>query len=491
MRHTLLYCIVLYIILLSLLYTIMAPLSHACRVLLIWGVVLHSVAATNDHHAGLGLPSHTRPILEYEIEHTSQRKKPCHRMGESMGGSDDDCETCQQVVLDLENRLNDPQLQDSVVDFVLANVCPLLPEDASRTCIQEARVVVAQIAASIQQSFDPKGVCKSMGLCGVSPLLDGMKGTHVLSKPWFCHGLDCPYFDIVESNDEYEIRRYKHGVWASTVVETYAYAVASPMGFRRLFDYIDEGNALGVKIPMTSPVKIRMEPSCGVFCKQNFTVSFYMPKKWQDEPPAPLDSRIFIERTKAMTVYVKSSSGYKIDDLSVASMAKSLAATLDEHGKAYDANTFVMAGYDPPFRLKHRHNEIWLTATDDITPMHEDDDGMVPSWNAVSVFDDIVDQLKRLAALPPFQESPESCDTCIDVIQQIATIIQEPENQKEVLEYLKQGCVAASTLQETCEDFVDDFGSILIVSIAAALVPDDVCTTMGYCSQRQELVRPF
>lgn len=407
--------------------------------------------------------------------------------GNIRGG--DECETCKQVVADVENHLNDPELQDSVVDFVLMNVCPLFPGDTARTCAQEARVVVAQIAASIQQSFDPERVCTSMGVCGVTGnrkmkemQMDRNANEDVVGKPWFCHGLDCPYFDILESNEDFETRRYKHGVWASTVVETYLYAVASPMGFRRLFNYIDEGNALGVKIPMTSPVRIQVEPSCGVFCKQNFTVSFYMPKAWQDNPPAPLDPQIFIEKTKAMTVYVKAFGGYKVDDMSVANMAKSLAEDLDKHGKAYDGDSFVMAGYDPPFRFKHRHNEIWMTASDASSTRAGD----------VPVVEEIIEQVKRLAAFPLFQESPGSCDTCIDVIQEIATIIQDPENQREVIEYMKEGCSAAPSLQETCEEFVDDFGSFLIISIAAALVPDDICTSMGYCNhEAAQSVRPF
>lgn len=403
-------------------------------------------------------------------------REPTH---EKLSGQEDECETCKQVVADLENYLNDPELQDSVVDFVLVNVCPLLPADASRTCTQEARVVVAQIAASIQQSFDPETVCTSMGVCGAGSATTGVSWLQMLGKPWFCHGLDCPFFDIIDSNDDFETRRYRSGVWASTVVETYLYAVASPMGFRRLFDYIDEGNALGVKIPMTSPVRIQVEPSCGVFCKQNFTVSFYMPKKWQDNPPAPLDKRIFIEETEEMQVYVKSFGGYRVDDMSVANMAKSLAADLDAHGKSYDADSFYMAGYDPPFRLKHRHNEIWMVASDVSRS----------GSNELPVVQEILEQLKRLASLPLFQESAGSCDTCIDVIQQIVTIIQDPENQREVIEYIKQGCSAAPSLQEPCEEFVDEFGSFLIISIAAALVPNDICTSMGYCSQSS--VRPF
>jgi hypothetical protein len=76
---------------------------------------------------------------------------------------------CKQVVMDIEDRLNDPALQDSVVEFLLDSVCPLLPEDASRTCRQEARVVVAQIAASIQQMIDVDEICVGLGACGETP----------------------------------------------------------------------------------------------------------------------------------------------------------------------------------------------------------------------------------------------------------------------------------------------------------------------------------
>jgi len=52
-------------------------------------------------------------------------------------------------------------------------------------------------------------------------------------------------------------------------------------GLQKLFDYIEGANEEGIKIPMTSPVKVDMEPSCGPFCVQNFTVSFYLPRTFQ------------------------------------------------------------------------------------------------------------------------------------------------------------------------------------------------------------------
>ncbi len=280
-------------------------------------------------------------------------------------GDENACDTCKQVVVDIEDRLNDPALQDSVVEFLLESVCPLLPEDASRTCRQEARVVVAQIAASLQQMIDVDEICVDLGACGEKipprPITnrspDGdrspedtvtdrnaqggkgaLEGAQSMQSPWFCHGLDCPYFTVLEKGKNFEKRRYVGGTWASTTIETYLYAMAAPRGFKRLFNYIDEGNFLGVKIPMTSPVRVRMEPSCGAFCKQNFTVSFFLPKEYQSNPPPPLDRNVFIEKDPPATYYVKSSGGFKIDDLSIAHMANALAQDLDEAGRRYEAS---------------------------------------------------------------------------------------------------------------------------------------------------------
>ena len=40
---------------------------------------------------------------------------------------------------------------------------------------------------------------------------------------------------------------------------------------------------------------------------------------------------------------------------------------LDQQGIKYQSEPVTFAGYDPPFRLRNRHNEVWLLAqeTDD------------------------------------------------------------------------------------------------------------------------------
>ena len=43
--------------------------------------------------------------------------------------------------------------------------------------------------------------------------------------------------------------------------------------------------------------------------------------------------------------------------------ATDVLGRLDAVDARYDASVFYAAGYDPPFRLINRHNEIWIPAT--------------------------------------------------------------------------------------------------------------------------------
>lgn len=41
-------------------------------------------------------------------------------------------------------------------------------------------------------------------------------------------------------------------------------------------------------------------------------------------------------------------------------MAEQLADALDADGIDYECQYFFFAGYDPPFRISGRHNEVWF-----------------------------------------------------------------------------------------------------------------------------------
>lgn len=136
-------------------------------------------------------------------------------------------------------------------------------------------------------------------------------------------------------------------------------------GFRRLFKYITGDNREGAKIAMTCPVLTLIQPSAGPFCESTFQVSFMQPWAVQEagDAPTPNDGDTVVKTTGAATFYVASRGGWAMDDKSATDMAQGLVAALERDGVAVSGDAHFLAGYDPPFRLIRRHNELWIPAT--------------------------------------------------------------------------------------------------------------------------------
>ncbi|XP_028914481.1 heme-binding protein 2 isoform X2 [Ornithorhynchus anatinus] len=117
--------------------------------------------------------------------------------------------------------------------------------------------------------------------------------------------------------------------------------------------------AAEAKIKMTAPVTSYVEPGEGPFSQPTITVSLYIPREQQSDPPKPVESNVFIEDRPGMTVFVRSFDG-------VSSAVKNqeelltLANTLRQDGKVFDEKVFYTAGYDSPSKLLNRLNEVWL-----------------------------------------------------------------------------------------------------------------------------------
>lgn len=215
-------------------------------------------------------------------------------------------------------------------------------------------------------------------------------------KPWFCHELDCPQYEVVENLTSIgvELRRYAPSQWVETTIENATnptgavpgvlapavpggggfggpgsasammgggdanggtgYERAVAMGFYKLFKYISGENLTGQKLEMTAPVRVVVTPGTGPACADKFSIAFFIP------PPAS-DPTVSIVTTPESTYYSHGFSGWATG-ATYADRARSVAAALEGAGREIDDSYFGTAGYDSPFRLRNRHNEVWLPA---------------------------------------------------------------------------------------------------------------------------------
>ena len=180
-------------------------------------------------------------------------------------------------------------------------------------------------------------------------------------EPSFCHDLDCPKYTLVEKKSGYEVRKYAPSNWVGTTISSLNYSSASMMGFDRLFKYISGENSAKEKIPMASPVATKIVPGQGPACASNFTVLFFTPFAYQDNTPTPTDPRLAIVDLPAITAYVSSFSGWE-NDKELEEHAAELANNLIQDNVDYVKDYYFTAGYDPPYRIIGRHNEVWFLA---------------------------------------------------------------------------------------------------------------------------------
>merc|ERR1712216_1111819 len=131
------------------------------------------------------------------------------------------------------------------------------------------------------------------------------------ASPWFYHGLEGPSFTEKNTTSSgLEIRSYPESYWTATTVTGKNMDSAGSEAFMRLFRYISGDNERNEKIEMTVPVLASVVPGQGPFCEENFTYHFYLPKKFQSNPPKPSDPRVTNVALPALDVAVISYPGW-------------------------------------------------------------------------------------------------------------------------------------------------------------------------------------
>jgi hypothetical protein len=198
---------------------------------------------------------------------------------------------------------------------------------------------------------------KAAASVAIVATLLAMSSLALAATPSFCHDIGCP--DFTEKNfGNFTLRSYSNLVWISTSIEDATdLDKARTAGFNKLFSYISGNNVPKAKVAMTAPVRTVVAPGQGPFCTTNFTVSFFANT---DQPPVPSDSTVSISREGPVTVVVASFGGYDnaqiIQQEITALYTNAMAAGIS----VSNPNTYAVSGYDSPFRIFDRHNEVWL-----------------------------------------------------------------------------------------------------------------------------------
>lgn len=162
-------------------------------------------------------------------------------------------------------------------------------------------------------------------------------------------------FKVVKNYQDFEIREYESTLFTSVKVSSSEYDKASSQGFRILGNYIFGGNERKQKIAMTSPVAMSMEDS--------MRVMFMVPRDLNKETlPKPNQSNIEFREEPAKTVAAIRFGGWA-NDKRIDKYKDKLTHALEAKGIDF-TNKFYFLGYNAPFELLGRKNEIIVELKD-------------------------------------------------------------------------------------------------------------------------------
>ena len=156
-------------------------------------------------------------------------------------------------------------------------------------------------------------------------------------------------YEVLQEHDGFEVRQYAPANFIYVTMDAKSYKEGSSKGFGQLAGYIFGGNERGQKIAMTSPVEMEME--------EQMTMKFLVPSEYKiEEMPAPDNAKVQFKREEPKTVAALRFGGFA-DDEKIEGYKKKLFSLLKKEGIEHE-ETYSFMGYNPPFDLVNRRNEV-------------------------------------------------------------------------------------------------------------------------------------
>ncbi|WP_353167681.1 heme-binding protein [Flavobacterium sp.] len=156
-------------------------------------------------------------------------------------------------------------------------------------------------------------------------------------------------YKVIKKFDKFEIRKYDAALFSSVKLNKKGYKESSSEGFRILAGYIFGDNEANEKIAMTSPVVMEL----GDTSKMRFMV----PKNYNlKNLPNPKNTKIIFEKEEEKIIAAIRFDGWS-DDEKIQKYKTILRNELVNE-KLNFINKFSFLGYNPPYEVMNRRNEV-------------------------------------------------------------------------------------------------------------------------------------
>ena len=162
-------------------------------------------------------------------------------------------------------------------------------------------------------------------------------------------------YQVLKSYGNVEIRKYEPAIFSSVMLGKNSYREISGKGFGILAGYIFGGNEKKENISMTSPVTMELGDST--------KMKFMVPKGYtMNSLPEPNDKRIIFEQQNEKIIAAIQFDGWADND-KIEYYTEQLNSSLAKENISH-TNKFSFLGYNPPYEVINRRNEIVVELID-------------------------------------------------------------------------------------------------------------------------------
>lgn len=156
-------------------------------------------------------------------------------------------------------------------------------------------------------------------------------------------------YQVMKVYDQFEIRKYEPALFSSVKMTSKGYKETSGSGFRVLAGYIFGGNQKNEKIAMTTPVVMELGDTTKMLFKvpTGYTI---------EDLPQPNNSKIEFEKQEEKIIAAIRFDGWASDE-KIKNYTSILKEALAKEKIEHDTK-FSFLGYNPPYEVINRRNEI-------------------------------------------------------------------------------------------------------------------------------------
>lgn len=212
-------------------------------------------------------------------------------------------------------------------------------------------------------------------------------------KPGFCGRMDCPRFSVRQKHYDFQLREYKEAYWVATNISATKYELAVKMATPHLMEYFWGANNESLRMKETVPLTVHYRtddhPHSGT--QKNYTVALYLPYRYQEAPPAPNNTAVWLYRNPQATLAVRMFQHRAREARAIEELRALLDALFHAGHDNIETGAMMVASYDHPskhhpHRRRYRHSEVWVRGDFKLSPAGAADAGpAIPNTNQLRI----------------------------------------------------------------------------------------------------------